>query len=124
MKPDRERSERREAGKPPPPPEPPRTSKKTIGGSGWSGEMSVPDGKTAEWVVDTVFAPGNTVTVTSDPATRPRDRHTAHISEVEAKIAQDHLNAAIKAIYANLGPSPVLVAVRAAMSVLKMTEDQ
>jgi hypothetical protein len=84
--------------------------------------MSVPDGKTAEWV-DTVFAPGNTVIVTNDPATWPRDRHTAHISETEAKIAQDHLNAAIKACYL-AQDFHALKGIRCAMSVLKMTENQ
>lgn len=87
-----------------------------------------------EEVVDTVFAPGNTVTVTNIPSipagatiyasSRPGiDRYTAHISETEAKIAQDHLNAAIKACYL-AQDLHALRAIRAAMDVLKMKEDQ
>lgn len=51
-----------------------------------------------------------------------KNRHTAHISEDEKDIAAKHLNNAIKAVYDNVGPSPVLVAIRSAMAVLGMRE--
>lgn len=36
--------------------------------------------------------------------------------------AGEHLNEALKAIYANVGPSPVLVEIRAAMKLLGVKE--
>ena len=51
-----------------------------------------------------------------------KDRHTAHISERERDEAQERLNAALKAVCANVGPSPVLVGIRDAMTILGMKE--
>jgi hypothetical protein len=51
-----------------------------------------------------------------------KNRHTAHISEREKADAAEHLNAAVRAVYANIGPSPVLVEIREAMAVLGIQE--
>lgn len=52
----------------------------------------------------------------------PKNRRNSGISVAEKEKAAILLNDAIKAIYANVGPSPILVEIRAAMSVLGMKE--
>lgn len=52
----------------------------------------------------------------------PKDRRNAAISELEKNQADLHLNEALRAVHANIGPSPVLVQIRAAMKVLGIEE--
>jgi hypothetical protein len=52
----------------------------------------------------------------------PKDRQNSGISILEKEQAAELLNNAIKSVYANIGPSPVLVQIRSAMVILGMKE--